>query len=372
MRHDDAYRSWRIVAATVLLCIAAVIAARSWVTLDQSVGGRFGYTPDPEGARAFLAELGDERFFSQAAPEAMQKAAGRDTFLYRAMQRAHLARYGKPFVVGKQLNGSCVAWGAMHAVWIAEAIDWELGKASEPPLAPSTEAIYGGSRCEARGKTFAGWSDGSTGFAAAKWLREWGVVYRKPYPSVDLTTYDAKLEKDWGAYGCGGQADGGKMDAAAKRHPCRHVVAVRNWAELTAAIESGFPVTLASSQGFSSTLGPSGIAEAQGTWMHQMVAVGVRYKANGAPDDLIAILNSWGPNWIGPQTNRYPDDLPAGAFWARRRVVEGMLGDAWAIGSVETGFKWRDIHHGDWLAPAVDTLTRLPIRNPFLDFQLGL
>jgi hypothetical protein len=37
-----------------------VIAARSWVTLDQSVGGRFGYTPDPEGARAFLAELGDK------------------------------------------------------------------------------------------------------------------------------------------------------------------------------------------------------------------------------------------------------------------------------------------------------------------------
>lgn len=369
MRHDSA---WRIVGAAILLGLAALVLLRSAATLENSVGSKFGYTPDPDGARAFLDELGRERYFSQAAPEAMQKAAERDTFLYRSLQRAHQARYGSPFVVGKQLNGSCVAWGAMHAVWISEAIDWELGKTAEPPIAPSTEAIYGGSRCEARGKTFAGWSDGSTGFAAAKWLREWGVVYRKRYAAVDLTTYNAALEKDWGAYGCGGQNDGGKMDAEAKRHPCRHVVAVRSWQELCAALEAGFPVTLASSQGFSSRLGESGIAEASGVWMHQMVACGVRYKANGSPDDLVCILNSWGPNWIGPQENKYPPDLPAGAFWARRRVVEGMLGDAWAIGSVVSGFDWRDIHHGDWLAPAIDTLTRTPIRNPFLDFQLGL
>jgi len=322
----------------------------------------FGYTPDPVGAEQFLQELGDEKFFAQAAPDAMKNARGIDTFLFRAMNAAHMARYGGPFVVGKQLNGSCVAWGAMHAVFCSESIDWELGKSSEAPLMPSTEAIYGGARCEALNKSFAGWSDGATGFGAAKWLRDFGVIYRKPYENFDLTTYDAQLEKNWGAYGCGGQNDNGLMDGVAKKHPCHHVVAVRTWDELCAAIEAGFPVTLASSQGFSSHVGPSGISEASGVWMHQMVAVGLRYKKNGSPDDLVCILNSWGPRWQSGLENKTPADMPDGSFWARRHVVEQMLSDAWAIGSVETGFQWRDLHNGNWLQP-------LPVRSLNLDAE---
>jgi hypothetical protein len=40
----------------------------------------------------------------------------------------------------------------MHAVWCSEAISWDLGQVAEPPMIPSTEAIYGGSRVEARNK----------------------------------------------------------------------------------------------------------------------------------------------------------------------------------------------------------------------------
>jgi hypothetical protein len=98
----------------------------------------------------FLDELGERRYFSQAAPEAMEKAQHVDTFLYRAMAKAHQARYGKPWVCEKQGIGDCVAWGAMHAVWCSEAISWDLGQMAEPPMVPSTEAIYGGSRVEAR------------------------------------------------------------------------------------------------------------------------------------------------------------------------------------------------------------------------------
>ena len=176
------------------------------------------------------------------------------------------------------------------------------------------------------------------------------MLFRSTVNGIDLTHYSGERAKQWGAYGCGGQNDGGKMDAIAKKHPCKHVVSIRTWDELAAAIESGYPVTLASSQGFQSTRNQDGIAEASGTWMHQQVAIGVRHRKNGSPDDCVLILNSWGPNWIaGP---RWPADMPEGSYWARRSVVEGrMLEDAWAIGDTD-GFRYRDLDHGGWLQPA--------------------
>jgi hypothetical protein len=267
----------------------------------------------------------------------------------------------------------------MHAVAVADAVSWSLGKLPEPPLLPATEPLYGGARVEARGKPgdgaqpYGGFSDGATGFGVAKFLREYGVVYRQKYPTVDLTEYSGERAKQYGAYGCGGQGDNGRLDAEAKKHPLKHVVAVRTWAELAAAIESGYPVTLASSQGFQSVRNKDGIAEASGTWMHQQVAIAIRHKKNGSPDDLVLILNSWGPNWIaGPKV---PADMPDGSYWARRSVVETrMLEDAWAIGDTD-GFKYRDVHHGNWLQPAPpETQTRTPSPARLIAdvYQLGL
>ena len=98
---------------------------------------------------------------------------------------------------------------------------------------PASESIYGGSRVEARNRPEGGggWSDGSYGGAAAKWLRDWGVVYRQPFADLgyDLTNYSAERAKNWGNYGNGVQGDKGRLDKLAKRHPARHVVAVRTW-----------------------------------------------------------------------------------------------------------------------------------------------
>jgi hypothetical protein len=353
------------VSFVVVMAILGVLVERATRRVASQIDARFGYVPDPVGTRQFLATLGDEKYFFQAGAEAMQEAKGIDTFLYRQLDAAHRARYGKPFVVGRQLIGDCVSWGAMHAVAVSEAVSWSLGKLPEPPLMPSSEALYGGARVEARGKPgdgaqpYGGFSDGATGFGAAKFLREFGVVYRQKYPTVDLTQYSGERAKEYGAYGCGGQGDAGRLDAEAKKHPLKHVVAVRTWAELAAAIESGYPVTLASSQGFSSHLGPSGIAEASGTWQHQMCAIGIRHKKNGSPDDLVCILNSWGNRWQSGLENKFPSDQPDGSFWARRSVIEGMLEDAWAIGDT-AGFKYRDLDHGKWLQPVPPENARTP------------
>jgi hypothetical protein len=348
----------RLFLVVFLLGLAASLMVRPGP--PPAVEG-FGWTPNPAGVREFLAEL-DRPYFADAAPEAMAKAERVNTFLYRAMNKAHMARYGKPFTAWKQSIGDCVSFGAAAAVYCSESITFDLGQLAEPPLIPSTEAIYGGSRVEARGKPgdgarpVGGWSDGSYGGAAARWLRDWGVVYRQPFDDLgyDLTTYSGDRAKSWGAYGAGGEGDAGRLDERAKRHPARHVVQVRTWDELVAAITAGFPVTIASNQGFASRTNAAGIAEARGTWMHQMCIVGIRF-ADNSPDgveaaDAALVLNSWGTKWIS-YAGRYPADQPDGTFWARRKIVERILAqdDSYAIGDVKTGFKWRDIHHDRWL-----------------------
>lgn len=360
--------NWRLAAALVLM------AAAAWLLFSrqpQPVDSRFGYTPDPAATQRFLQEL-PQPYFRQAGAECMAKAEMRDTFLYRSMLRAHEARYGKPFVVGRQQIGSCVAWGAMHAVYCAECVSWDIGETPEPPLMPATAPIYGGSRVEARqnnpegfdgSSAKGGFGDGSYGAAAAKWLRDWGVVYATDYPGIfDYTTegFSGKREKEEGAYGAGGKGDNYRIDKLAKKHPCKHVVKVETWDELAAALEAGFPCTVASGQGFSSRrsagTGPeAGISEASGGWSHQMSILAIRHKTNGSPDDLALVMNSWGPSWNGG--GKYPPDQPDGSFWARRSVIERMIrGDTWAIGRVD-GFAWKDIHHGKWFQPPPETLS---------------
>ena len=354
----------RLVVGLGLVAWAAFTAWSMWSAKSAPpVGAGYGYIPDPDGVRRFLDEL-PQPFFAQAGRDAMDKAVEVDTFLYRQMDRAHRARYGKPFVVGRQGIGDCVSWGAMHAVYCAESVDWTLGKLAEPPQLPATEAIYGGARVEARGRDglgrspIGGYSDGATGWGAARWLRDWGVVYREEVLGHDLREYDPKRAKAWGAYGNGGQGDDGKLDLEAKRHPCKHVVAVKTWDELVAAITSGYPVTIASSVGFNSgNRDADGFCRASGTWMHQMAVIGVRFAKNGSPRDGALILNSWGPNYVGG--GKWPPDQPDGSFWASREAIQSILnqGDSYAIGSVD-GFGWREIHNGDWLSPApIETLS---------------
>ena len=357
----------RLFAVVFLLGLAAAYvlevrwrgpAAGGWIGLGGD-DENFGYTPNPEGVERFLQEL-PQPLFRDAGSETLREAKGVDTFLYRSAYKAHDALYGKPWVVERQGIGDCVSWGWAHGIWIAQAVDWETGRLAEPPPFPSTEAIYGGSRVEARGRSgdgsspVGGWSDGSYGAAAARWVRDWGVVYRQPFDSLgyDLTAYSPDRAKKWGAFGCGGQGDGGRLDTIAKKHPATHVAMVKTWAEAAAAIEAGFPIPVCSMVGFVSERDQHAYARASGQWAHCMVFCAVRYQKNGSPSDALLCLNSWGPNWItGP---RWPGDMPEGSFWVTRATVERMLGnqpDSFAVGSV-AGFGWRDLDNGGFLQPA--------------------
>ena len=334
-----------LLVSAIALCLILAAAGLAVVRVIRSTPGNFGYTPDPDGTKEFLKEL-DKPLFAQAGEGAIKEAKGKDTFLYRAAYKAHQQVYNKPWVVGRQGIGDCVSWGFSHCVWMAQSVDWETGRLAQPPPFPSTESCYGGSRVEARGKKQAGYSDGSYGGAAAKWLRDWGVIYREQYDGHDLREYSADRAKDWGNWGNGGKDDAGKLDAVAKRHPAKHVALVRNFKEAAAAIESGFPVAVCSGYGFRSVRDGQAFCAPSGSWAHCMALVSVRYDRPG-----LLCLNSWGPNWVsGP---KFPDDMPDGSFWIDAKVIDGMLAgeDSFAVGSVE-GFGYRDLDHGNWLSPA--------------------
>lgn len=306
-----------------------------------------GYEPQPEATAAFVATL-PAQTLPEAGPD-LFRGEKIETFLYRSLYKAHEKRFGKPWQVGKQGIGDCVSWGWAHAVDIQLAIDWELGESAEWKPA-ATESIYGGSRVEARGRSSGGYSDGSYGGAAAKWVRDWGVIFREPYlnGSINLTEYSSSRAKSWGNFGNGGQGDGGKLDAIAKQHPIRTVTLVRNFEEAATAIQAGYPVPVCSGVGFNPMWGKvrdaDGFARRSGGWGHCMCFIGVRY---GARPGLLC-LNSWGPKWVtGP---KYPDDQPDGSFWVDASVCDSMLSgkDSFAISGVE-GFPYRDLRHGDWV-----------------------
>jgi hypothetical protein len=106
---------WLAVALLLGLAAAAIVAG-----LDRDPGPagwpgdeNFGYRPDPQGVERFLAEL-PQPLFRDAGAETVREAKGVDTFLYRSAVRAHLARYGKPWVCERQGIGDCTSWGWAH------------------------------------------------------------------------------------------------------------------------------------------------------------------------------------------------------------------------------------------------------------------
>lgn len=299
--------------------------------------GWFGYSPNPRASAAFVGTL-PKRTLREAAPQLFGYTGDDTVLLYRA-----LLEIRPDWIVGTQQIGDCVSWGWGHGADILLAVDYKLGRTGEWASA-CTEAIYGGSRVEARGRTFGGWSDGSYGAAAAKWVRDWGIVHRKVYAEVnaDLTRYSGERAKNWGAYGCGGQDDGGRLDAVAKRHPIRTVVLVTNFDEAAAAIRNGYPVPVCSGQGFAKQRDQDGFAAPSGSWSHCMCFIGVR----GAPRPGLLCLNSWGPNWIRGPT--WPSDQPAGSFWVDVQTVNRMLAgrDSYAVSSY-LGFPRRKLNHSE-------------------------
>ena len=362
----DRFFPWRLFAAAALLLLAVLVGIRSAGVLENSIGsagGNFGYNPDPEATRAFLGEL-EHPLFRDAGRECIAKAQGKDAYLYRYADKAHRAVYnGQPFGPWNQGPiGTCVSFGWGMGSYIGQSVDWATGHLPAPPKLVATEPIYGGSRTEGRlpPVSFAGWSDGSYGAAAARWVAglkngHGGILYREKYGETDLSVYSTNLSKQWGAYGVPTA-----LAKEANKHTARAVALVETWEGLTAALESGMCVPICSNVGFANQdRDADGFLHRSGSWGHCMCVISVRYAKNSGkngeppmkePRDGVLVMNSWGPNWV--KGGKSPPDQPDGSFWITRQDAEIILAqrDSFVIGSVN-GFAYRDLDHGAFFAP---------------------
>jgi hypothetical protein len=337
--------------------------------LASHIENNFGYQPNKAGVEQFLSEL-NQPTFAQAGADAVAKAKGKDVYLYRYADQAHRKVYGTPFEVWNQGNaGTCVSFGWGLGAYIGQSVDHATGELPNPPLEVDTSGIYGGSRTSGRMPpvSVAGYSDGSFGAAAARWVSGkcktpgiGGILYKQKYGSVDLTSYSIPRSRDWGNTGV-------PLDLAkeANKHTARAVAQVKTWEELSAALESGFCVPVCSNVGFAATnvRDEDGFLPRGGQWNHCLLIAGIRHAANAPangmkrPRDGALIINSWGGRWCSG--GKLPSDQPDGSFWAERKDVEAILaqGDSFAIGGV-SGFSYRDLDHGQWLQPGTNDETK--------------
>ena len=260
---------------------------------------------------------------------------GKRTLLYQALYKA---------VGGKQnwhprlqTIGDCVSMGAAGAVDILRALEFVMNK-SEYIAETATEPIYAMSRVEI-GKGQLGNEDGSVGAWAAQAVKTLGTLVRRKYGSIDLSKYDGNRAKQWGAPNAGCPNE---LEPEAHQHLVKTTSLVTTWEELCDAIAAGYPVTVASNQGFTNVRDDKGFLRPSGSWPHQMFICAADDES-GRPGALIQ--NSWGPDWVSGPT---AFDQPPGSFWADADVVVRMLSaqDAWAYSDLD-GYPVKKFNLGD-------------------------
>ena len=266
---------------------------------------------------------------------------------------------------GSQEIGDCVSWGAEICATSLMATDHVLGEGVWEEEA-ATEPIYGGSRVEALNKSRGGRSDGAFGYAAARWLCEYGVLLRKDYskktgnPEHNLKTYSGTRSKDWGDFGCGGKEDKGTLEKIAKSFPIENVVQITQVSEAIAALSNYYPISIASMAGFGEMVRNSdGVCKRIGEWAHQMSVLGLRFhlgkpqfrvfqswgdSCSGADPEITQIVQSI-PGWkLPPKVKAGWNPISACSWWITEADLAWILrtGDCWSYAGVR-GFEPRKL-----------------------------
>jgi hypothetical protein len=297
---------------------------------DDDILPKCGWVHLPREIDAVLATL-PQPLFADAAPHLLAADDDRDVFLWDAAKRVtggHLSAHDQDGV------GCCVGEGFSSAVEYLQCVEIALGGEAEEFRPISSESIYALSRVEVGGGRVSG--DGSVGAWAAEAVRRYGVLPRAVLGAHDLTQFDPRRARQWGARGLPDE-----LEPAARRHPVRTVSLVRSFGEARAAIANGYPVAVCSGQGFTLTRDRDGFCAPRGRWMHCMTFIA----AGGGRRPGLCCLQSWGPDVPGGPVG--VGDHPRCAFWVDAEVADRMLGmgDSWAL-SAFAGFPARRL---DWV-----------------------
>lgn len=288
------------------------------------------WRPDHERQQDFRRSVGS---LTQVAPSLMTTSR-EDVHLWLAILEAMPS-----WMRGAQGIGDCASWGEEGCLTTLMSLMHCKGQGQF--IAPAaTEAIYGGGRVEALGKSRGGMQDGAFGAAVAKWSRDWGAILRVDYSQQtgnrehDLRKYSAKKAKQWGNFGCGGKDDNDVLDGVARLMPCQHVVGVETVEEAVAAIQNLYPYTIASMAGFGSMKRDRrGVCRIVDRWPHLMFVFGLRWRG-GEPE--FRICQSWGDSCSGPDPGIEDPRISACSWWCTAEDMAWILrtGDNWIHGDL--------------------------------------
>lgn len=300
----------------------------------------FGYEADPAGAEAFVSSL-PHPTLADAGPDL--KAAKHDVSLAELLL-ACMPSWKR----GSQPIGSCVGWGVAMAVDCLAAADILLRK--EPEVwgglcVPGV--VYGLSRVEARGQRRNLGGDGSTGFHAAKAIRDFGTLhFGRDYGG---TVYTSPLTgQQETALGRDGLPD--DLEPFAAKHKVAEVTLVRSFDDCAKAISNGYPVYLCSMRGFSMKFREypgvgGGWLVPMGTWPHCMLGTCVRWDR-----PALRVPNSWGECYEGPVDEKAHKSLQRSAGWVDAEVIDEMCKgeDSYAVAGF-AGFQPSTMPETGWL-----------------------
>lgn len=305
-----------------------------------------GWNNDPAARDQEIAKCGIMSL-DQAAPKLHNFQASQDVLFWEIEQKIFGEVLQTQLLNTAQAIGDCVSWGEAQTVQDTILINLLAlgGSKADWPGEVATEPIYGGSRCE-----IGGWwgqtSDGSIGLYAARWTKEYGIIVRKSYGSIDLTTYSGQRAKTYGAKGCPDE-----LEPIAKQHPITDYALCTSYEHVRDALCGLKPVANASDAGFSMKRGPNGFCRRTGTWMHEMMYRGHCIVKGNQP--AVVQKNSWA-DYLGSDNNRVTLEsgreiiLPKGHFLVYPEDVtyQAKQGDTTAKAGVQgwepRTFSWDD------------------------------
>jgi hypothetical protein len=277
----------------------------------------------------------------------------------------------------RQETGDCTSWGAFNALNYRQCFEAAQALAAGDDAAAAILTatnnqfrysaafppwIYGVSRTAPDLGNHKLRGAGSLGSWTAQACVRYGVL---SFDEPDLPKYSGKLADTWGRSG-----PPKEWFPKAEPYKLRSVALVQNYEAARDALANGFPVTVASNQGFqqkATLIDGRYWGRPSGSWAHQMCFTGVDDTAPAPPwsrskkPGAVYCQNSWGATAHG--TENPPDGAPPGGFWVDRDTADRMLGqrDSYAYSGFE-GFVPKRV---DWSvfaavgpdeAPAVETV----------------
>jgi len=311
----------------------------------------FGWRPDPAAVAAVLAQL-PRPHFSAAAPHLAGTGEKADVFAWEVEEKV----LGKRLPAWDQSSiGSCVSHGWGRAVQDVLLAQVALGNVEQwPGFEVCREAIYGGSRVQVGGER-GSYDDGSVGAWAAKWVKDFGVLFYTKYDGYDLTGgYDVRRCKEWGAGGCPQP-----LEPTARLHPVKDVTQTTTPEQVRDAVANLHFVAVCGQTSRVMKRRPGGWCPKTGNdWPHCEEIAGVCVVAGGASSPFggggaapfagdtpaFAERNSWG-DYLGSDNNavklasgrevQLPDGVYLSTF--EERAADFREGDTFAA-SAFVGF----------------------------------